>query len=306
MRVLAHIHTLNEADVIEQAVAALERQTRPPDAIIIVDNGSTDGTLDRTFPERVTIIRNPTNVGVSGSVRNGIAHALEHGFDWIWILDADSVPETDALEKLLDLYASWPQERQDDTVFLACLHYNSDDGVPRHGGVFTRHRFRPVTPLPNERYYSCHATIWSGSLYRVDVIRQIGMPRADYFTDWDDIEYGYRAMRAGYKGFVDRQAIIRHNVQGRSQTRIVASIGPLSMTLYEFPATRCYYTCRNMLYFTLYDCAETRIRLLIAVGVHLSLMMLNFLVRPLSHRAQVAACFRGLWHGVIGNIAARY
>src|SRR6266700_8019495 len=98
MRVLAHIHTLNEAAVIEQAIAALERQTRPPDAIIIVDNGSTDGTRDRRFPEGVTVIRNPTNVGVSGSIRNGILYALEHGFDWIWILDADSAARSDALE----------------------------------------------------------------------------------------------------------------------------------------------------------------------------------------------------------------
>lgn len=61
MRVLAHIHTLNDEAVIEQLVEGLRRQTRPPDAIIIVDNGSTDKTLDRTFPENVTIVRNSLN-----------------------------------------------------------------------------------------------------------------------------------------------------------------------------------------------------------------------------------------------------
>jgi GT2 family glycosyltransferase len=34
----------------------------------------------------------------------GFAHALEHGFDWVWIFDADSVPEPDALEKLLAFF----------------------------------------------------------------------------------------------------------------------------------------------------------------------------------------------------------
>ena len=108
MRVLAHIHTLNDEAVIEQLVEGLRRQTRPPDAIIIVDNGSTDKTLDRTFPENVTIVRNSRNLGTSGGVRAGLAHGLEHGFDWTWLFDADSVPEPDALENLLDFYQVWP------------------------------------------------------------------------------------------------------------------------------------------------------------------------------------------------------
>src|ERR1051326_5108055 len=109
MRILAHIHTFNDAAVIDQALDALERQTRKPDAIIIVDNGSTDRTLDRAFPRCVTaIIRHPTNLGTSGTVRTGFTFALEHDFDWIWILDADSVPEADALENLLAFFERLP------------------------------------------------------------------------------------------------------------------------------------------------------------------------------------------------------
>src|SRR5260370_42237054 len=57
MRILAHMHTMNDASVIEQLLEGLRRQTQPIDAILIVDNASTDGTLDRTFPKTVTIIR---------------------------------------------------------------------------------------------------------------------------------------------------------------------------------------------------------------------------------------------------------
>ena len=104
MRILAHIHTHNEAEFIERALAALQRQTRPPEAIVIVDNLSTDGTLDRIFPESVTVIRNPANIGVAGSVAVGLAHALKEKFDWTWVLDADSVPEPDALANLLSFF----------------------------------------------------------------------------------------------------------------------------------------------------------------------------------------------------------
>ncbi len=45
MRVLGHIYTLNDAEVIEQALAALRRQTRPLDAIVMFDNASLHGNV---------------------------------------------------------------------------------------------------------------------------------------------------------------------------------------------------------------------------------------------------------------------
>jgi GT2 family glycosyltransferase len=116
MRVLAHMHTMNDAAVIEQLLDGLRRQTQPIDAILIVDNASTDGTLDRAFPENVTTIRNQENLGTSGTVRMGFAHALEHGFDWVWIFDADSVPEPDALEKLLAFFERLPPDQRADLL----------------------------------------------------------------------------------------------------------------------------------------------------------------------------------------------
>jgi GT2 family glycosyltransferase len=306
MRVLAHIHTLNEAAVIDRAIAALERQARPPDAIIIVDNGSTDGTLDRKFPERVTVIRNPTNVGVSGSIRNGISYALEHGFDWIWILDADSAAEPDALKTLLALYEGWPLEQRDETAFLACLHYNADDGIPRHGSVFSRYRLRPVTPTPDERYYPCHVTIWSGCLYRLAALRRVGLPNPDYVMDWGEGEYGYRVMKAGYKGFICQNALLRHNLRGTSVTSIERKLGPITLRLREFAPVRCYYVCRNLIYFALYDAAAGRVRLLCGAVRWVIPLTLNFLLRPRHHGPQIRACLRGLWDGVTGNIQARY
>jgi dTDP-4-dehydrorhamnose reductase len=119
MRVLAHIHTLNDEAVIEQVLDGLRRQTRPADAILIVDNASTDGTLDRTFPADVTIVRNLENLGPSGAVGIGFAHALGHGFDWVWVLDADSVPEPDALENLLAFFEGLPLAKREQLCFLA-------------------------------------------------------------------------------------------------------------------------------------------------------------------------------------------
>jgi len=324
MRVLAHIHTFNDADIIDQTVEAILRQTRAPDAIVIVDNASTDGTLDRVFPEHVAIIRNAANLGTSGAVRAGFIYALEHQFDWIWIFDADSVPQTDALERLLDRYASWPQNLREEVGFLSCLPRDQRDGLSRHGGRFTRLGIAAVRPAPEERCYACHATIWSGCLYRLAAVRQIGLPNADYVLDRGEDEYGYRVMTAGYKGFILQDAVLRHNIRGStSLSSVDIKLGPATLTFYEFPPIRCYYTCRNTLYFALYDAAQGRFGLLRGAvwrvrpapgrpGVmrgaawRVLLLTLNFLLRPRHHGGQILACFRGIWHGVTGNIQARY
>jgi rhamnopyranosyl-N-acetylglucosaminyl-diphospho-decaprenol beta-1,3/1,4-galactofuranosyltransferase len=120
MRILAHIHTRNEAEFIERALAALQRQTRPTDAIVIVDNLSTDGTLDRIFPDNVTVIRNLVDLGTTGSVAVGLAHALKEKFDWTWVLDADSVPEPDALANPLSFFEALPRMEQENVCFLGC------------------------------------------------------------------------------------------------------------------------------------------------------------------------------------------
>jgi glycosyltransferase involved in cell wall biosynthesis len=320
IRVLAHIHTLNEAAVIDRAVAGVERQTRRPDALIIVDNGSTDGTLDRTFPEWATVIRNPKNVGVSGSIRNGMTYAMEHGFDCIWILDADAVADPDALERLLDEYTSWPKSRQEETAFIACLPLDQPDDFPRHGCLFTPYGRVVVDPAPGQRCYPCHLTIWSGSLYPLSAVKRIGMPNPDYFLDRGELEYGYRVMKAGYKGFLHQDAVIRQNIRGEPMPRRVQG-GSITPKFFEAAPLRCYYICRNTLYFTIYSLAEgplTKFRELFSVRARpgrsspsgiawqTALFTLNFALRPRGRGAQIGACLRGIWHGLTGNITARY
>lgn len=331
MRVLAHIHTFNDADIIDQTIDAVRRQTRPVDAILIVDNASTDGTLDRPAVKHAKVLRHPTNLGTSGAILTGMRFALEHDYDWIWVFDADSIPDPDALERLLDLYTDLPQSLRDETACLACLPFHQFDGQPLHGSILTSSGRIVVNPAPKERYYTIHVTIWTGSLYRMAAVRKSGFPNPDYVLDMGEYEYGHRMTKAGYKAFMHQDAVIKHQIRGtRSLRRVVLKLGPLALTFYEDTPIRCYYLCRNMLYFTLYDCREGRTGLLGSVawafrgvlwrvclvpgrsglkpGVAWQLLMftLNFLVRPRNHGEQIAACFRGIWHGVTGNITARY
>jgi GT2 family glycosyltransferase len=307
MSVLAHIHTFNDADIIDRTIEAVLLQTRPVNGILVVDNASTDGTLERPSLKHATVVRHPENLGTSGAVASGFRFALEQDYDWIWILDADSLVRPDALEKLLELDDSSSRDLQNKVAFLACLARNQRDDRPYHGAAFTRYGLAVVRPRLGERHYPCQITIWSGCLYRLAAVRRVGLPDPNYVLDWGEFEYGNRLMKAGYTGFIHQEAILHHNIRGApSLNPIDLKFGFTTARFYEFPPIRCYYMCRNMLYFTLYDFAQRRSGLVRRVFCSVFKLTVNFLLRPRNHGGQIHACFRGMWHGLTGNIAARY
>jgi rhamnopyranosyl-N-acetylglucosaminyl-diphospho-decaprenol beta-1,3/1,4-galactofuranosyltransferase len=308
MRVLAYIHTLNEADFVEQALDALGRQTRPPDAILIVDNASTDGTLDRVFPEKVTVIRNPADLGTSGSVRIGFTYASDHGFDWMWILDADSVPEPDMLEKLLTFFEGLPPAQREKVCFLNGVPLTVSGEVKQQPLSFAGAGIESK-PLESVRDFTeCDFTLWSGSLFRLAVVTRIGLPTADYVMDQAEVEYGYRARQLGFASYVVHNAVIHQDV-GRnsgSEPRLY-KFGPISLTYFETSPARTYYAVRNMIYFWLYQHQPRRLILPLRWAAwRFATLTLNLVLGPRNQGGQMTACLRGICHGVTGNIAARY
>lgn len=102
-RVCAVVVTYNRKELLRKCLAALKSQTRKPDHILVVDNASTDGTpemLKEEFPQ-VEVLRLPENQGSAGGFHEGMNRAYEEGWDWIWIMDDDALPEPTALERLL-------------------------------------------------------------------------------------------------------------------------------------------------------------------------------------------------------------
>jgi GT2 family glycosyltransferase len=307
MRVLAHIHTLNDAYVIEEVLSALQRQTRQPDAIIIVDNASTDGTLDRTFPERVTVIRNPANLGTSGAIVAGFAYALEHDFDWVWIFDADSVPEPDALESLLTFFERLLPSAQEQICFLGCRAATVTGENKDRPMIFTETAIEYVPLEVDAGYSHCDCAVWSGSLYRLAAVATIGLPSADYVLDFGELEYGYRARQLGFTSYLVHSGVIHHDM-GRSPgiAPRIYRLGPIKFQLHEVSPIRCYYHVRNRIYFWLYQCKPRRLGRVVRAIIYSCAFTAAFVVRPVSHRWQLIACLRGGWDGLTMHMERRH
>ena len=116
---------------MQECLDSLLGQSRPPDAVFIVDNHSTDGTYDhllgrglisavgdsqgigrtvRSVPvpghgdRRLDVhyVRLSENSGGAGGFHEGMKQAIEAGFDWLWLMDDDVLVAPDALAVLVE------------------------------------------------------------------------------------------------------------------------------------------------------------------------------------------------------------
>ena len=308
MRVLAHVHTLNDEAVIEQVLDGLRRQTRPADAILIVDNASTDRTLDRTFPKNATLFRNLENLGTSGAIRIGFAYALEHEFDWTWVFDADSVPEPDALENLLAFFERLSSVERERICFLACRLVNAEGEVRHEPVIFTQSTTKHAPIEPDAAHTECDYFTWTGSLFRMPAVARIGLPSEDYVLDVAEVEYGFRAQRLGLTSYMIHDAVTHQDV-GRSPGIVVSrvwSVGRWKFAFREASPIRVYYATRNHLFFWLYQCQPRQRRVVLRAIVIALVFPIGFVLRPVSHRRQLIASLRGLWDGLTAHMERRY
>ncbi len=304
MKVLGYVHTYNDAEVIEPTIRALCEQTYPIPEILLVDNASADGTLDRTYPNKVTIIRNKDNLGCCGGVAIGMQYAIAHGYDWIYILDADSAPAPDAIEKLLHCYQNLSPPLQATTWWLASLL--KEGGFAHHASVFTPHGIEMVDPPPEPSYYRCDTNMWSGSLYRLDAVKDVGLPDANYVLDYGDVIYGYEGMIRGYTGFTEQTSVVRHQLSP-VDTLQRRRFGRRLVEVYYAAPIRCYYSWRNSIYFWTYKYkGENRARLGFA---HFYRILKNAIKVALFIRGRgpvLRACVRGTWDGLHARLERRY
>ena len=100
MRVLAIVPAFNEEDSIEQVIAEL-RAITPVIDVLVVDDGSSDGTARRARVAGVRVARLPFNVGIGGAVQTGYRMAWTEGYDVACQVDGDGQHPADQLPRLL-------------------------------------------------------------------------------------------------------------------------------------------------------------------------------------------------------------
>lgn len=198
MNIIAVVVTYNRVELLKRNIRCL-RQNRPISSIVVVNNGSTDGTAGWLSSQTDLVVITQENVGGSGGFYTGMRYAYQAGADWIWCMDDDVFPRADCLERLLD-YAGRkdvgilaPRRLQEGKIFTH--DFLSFDLTNPFSSMYKGRLSKMEITEPTE----VSGTAFEGPLIRRDVVEKVGYPNKDFFIFCDDTEYCLRSVRAGYK-----------------------------------------------------------------------------------------------------------
>jgi GT2 family glycosyltransferase len=130
----AFILTYNRKDLLAQCLAAVLGQSEPPDEVVVLDNGSSDGTREELAERhwlgdaRVAVYTLPRNVGPAGGYDALFRIGFSRGLPWLWFMDDDVIPDRGALAALYQAYRNNFQ-RPNEVAFLQSVAVAAD-GTP--------------------------------------------------------------------------------------------------------------------------------------------------------------------------------
>ncbi|HEY0412872.1 MAG TPA: glycosyltransferase [Allosphingosinicella sp.] len=203
MKVLAAVVTYSRSQLLARCVDHLRAQTRPPDGIIVINNSSTDDTEEMLRARGVDFITQP-NLGGAGGFNRAIRHALEEGYDAVWLMDDDGYPGDGALERLVARLgpgvacASSVVLREDDPAhFVFPFPVLDAKGYP---AILAWPR--KLTALEQLKRRASGGTypwahFFNGCLLSMAAVRATGNVETGYFIAGDEVDYFMRLRRAG-------------------------------------------------------------------------------------------------------------
>ncbi|MEW5871901.1 MAG: glycosyltransferase [Chloroflexota bacterium] len=215
-KIYAVLLTYNHYEDTFECLQSLHAIQTPELTIVLVDNGSTDGTpgnVRRDFPE-VQVIENGQNLGVPAGYNVGFQYALQNEATYILMLNNDTVVAPDMLDLLLQQAKKDPQAG---IVMPTVLYYGSQNQIWSSGG---RYRRFPPAILYREKGSKAYQTEirlieyapGCGLLIHRRAFERAGLFDPGFFFLWDDWDFSERVRAHGLHIWLAPEAILWHKV----------------------------------------------------------------------------------------------
>ncbi len=212
--------------------------------VVVVDNNSGDGSREmiRENFKDVILIENPENTGGAGGFAMGMQYAIEKKYDYISLLDNDTMVDPDAFENLVRHLQNNPAVG---VVGATILQMDYPDKIQEMGAridpeyFFLNLLFRDYdinTPLLPE-YISCDYVPACCFMTTAEVLSSVGTFNPDFFIYFDDIDWCTRVKNKGYEIDAIKNAKVWHKGGAREAAN---TIGPY------------YFTRNNLKFFSRY------------------------------------------------------
>jgi GT2 family glycosyltransferase len=219
MTVAVVIVNWNSGDLLARCLEALARQTRPPDKVIVVDNASSDESLNRArhglhaFQARHSgeLIRLTENAGFARA--NNIAARAAGQFDAIALLNPDAFPEPAWLEALVAAAARHP----DVAAFASQMRLDaSPDRLDGAGDSYhvSGRAWRNGHQVSCAEWPAADADVFApcaaAALYRRNAFEEVGGFDEQFFCYFEDVDLGFRLRLRGHRCVYVHAAVVRH------------------------------------------------------------------------------------------------
>ncbi len=219
-RIVFMVPAYNESESLPGTIADL-REHYPKTDIIVINDGSTDGTAEAALGLKVTLLDLPFNLGIGGAVQTGLLYAARHGYDIAVQFDGDGQHRADEVYKLLRAIQSGQCDAVIGSRFLEPSQYRPP--LMRRIGIAA---FNTVNSLILSRRISD-----STSGFRAYNRKTIEFLAQNYPHDYPEPESVMILCRSGFR-ILEVQVEMRERQNGQSSITFTRSI---------------YYMCKVML-----------------------------------------------------------
>lgn len=207
----------NGGEETARCLESLSRSDYPHWRAIVIDNGSTDGSVDeiaQRFPE-VDLIRNPRNFGFAEASNQGAKRALERGDAYVLFLNSDTTVDPAMVSRLVAAAAEHNGLAAVSPLMLQGVTKRIWFGVGRVDlwkGVFSNpmHNFAPAEALTNSLVQEMEFASGCCVLVPRGILRTVGGFDPRFFAYCEDIDWSIRCRRAGFQLLLCPQAVLWH------------------------------------------------------------------------------------------------
>lgn len=199
-----------------QCLDALRKCSYAKFTPIVVDNGSTNDSVVRiknTHPD-ILILETGSNLGFAAGNNVGIRFALEHGADYVWLLNNDTIAAPDALSEMVEKARTNPRIG---AVASVCYYADVPEKVEAWGGAhinlwigFGRNSTRP---RKDDWFHSLNGT---SLLISREALEDAGLFDEAFFLYWEDTEFCLRLRKHGWQIAAAPDSRVLHKVHGSS------------------------------------------------------------------------------------------
>jgi len=213
------VPVFNRINLTERFVQSVQRSSYRNFKLVIIDDGSTDGTSETLIAKyrEVIVLKGNGNLWWAGATNVGVKYAIENNFDFVLTINNDSLVDSDTLEKLLLVAQQNPRSIIGARIMLERSSTVWALGVRTHWkneSFLLLDHFRKnldiLETLPNPLETTC--LTGNGTLIPTAVFRDIGLYNSFWCPQYHaDTEFTLRARSKGYLSLVALDAVVYNN-----------------------------------------------------------------------------------------------